>query len=74
MTIDPDALEAIQQSRAAVERLAEASVPAYGVSTGFGALATKHIAPELRTQLQKSLVRPHAAGNGPEVEREVVRG
>ena len=73
VTIDPDALEAIQQSRAAVERLAEASVPAYGVSTGFGALATKHIAPELRTQLQKSLVRSHAAGNGPEVEREVVR-
>jgi histidine ammonia-lyase len=73
VAIDPDALEAIQASRAAVERLAEAPVPAYGVSTGFGALATKHIAPELRAQLQKSLVRSHAAGNGPEVEREVVR-
>jgi histidine ammonia-lyase len=73
VAIDPNALEAIQASRAAVERLAEAPVPAYGVSTGFGALATKHIAPELRAQLQKSLVRSHAAGNGPEVEREVVR-
>jgi histidine ammonia-lyase len=73
VAIDPAALEAIQASRAAVERLAEAPVPAYGVSTGFGALATKHIAPELRAQLQKSLVRSHAAGNGPEVEREVVR-
>jgi histidine ammonia-lyase len=28
----------------------------------------------MRAQLQKSLVRSHAAGSGPEVEREVVRG
>jgi histidine ammonia-lyase len=45
----------------------------YGISTGFGALATRHIDPELRAQLQRSLVRSHAAGNGPEVETEVVR-
>jgi histidine ammonia-lyase len=47
--------------------------PHYGVSTGFGALATRHIAPGLRAQLQRSLVRSHAAGTGPEVEAEVVR-
>lgn len=45
----------------------------YGVSTGFGALATRHIPPEQRAQLQRSLVRSHAAGSGPAVEREVVR-
>ena len=45
----------------------------YGVSTGFGALATRHIPVELRAQLQRSLVRSHAAGSGPEVEREVVQ-
>src|SRR5690606_34596535 len=45
----------------------------YGVSTGFGALATRHIAPDLRARLQRSLIRSHAAGAGPEVEREVVR-
>ena len=28
----------------------------------------------MRAQLQRSLVRSHAAGSGPEVEREVVRG
>src|SRR3954471_8826355 len=28
----------------------------------------------MREQLQRSLVRSHAAGSGPEVEREVVRG
>ena len=48
--------------------------PAYGISTGFGALATRHIPTEMRAQLQRSLVRSHAAGSGPEVEREVVRG
>jgi histidine ammonia-lyase len=70
----PDALEAIDRARSVVEELAASPTPAYGVSTGFGALATRHIAPELRTQLQRSLVRSHAAGSGPEVEREVVRG
>ena len=43
------------------------------MSTGFGALATRHIPIELRAQLQRSLVRSHAAGSGPEVEREVIR-
>jgi histidine ammonia-lyase len=68
-----DAVEAIEKSRAAVEALAAAPTPAYGISTGFGALATRHIPTEMRAQLQKSLVRSHAAGSGPEVEREVVR-
>ena len=68
-----DALAAIDSARAVVERLATADTPAYGVSTGFGALATRHIPTEMRARLQRSLVRSHAAGSGPEVEREVVR-
>ncbi len=67
------ALEAIEASRAVVEALAASAVPAYGVSTGFGALATRHIPVERRSDLQRSLVRSHAAGTGPEVETEVVR-
>ena len=69
-----EALVAIDRARAVVEELAAAPTPAYGISTGFGALATRHIPSELREQLQRSLVRSHAAGSGPEVEREVVRG
>ena len=69
-----DALVAIDRARAVVEELAAAPMPAYGISTGFGALATRHIPGELREQLQRSLIRSHAAGSGPEVEREVVRG
>jgi histidine ammonia-lyase len=68
-----DAMAAIDRARAVVEELAAAPTPAYGISTGFGALATRHIPTELREQLQRSLIRSHAAGSGPEVEREVVR-
>jgi len=71
--ISQDGLAGIRKSRTIIEGLANAVEPHYGVSTGFGALATKHIAPEMRAQLQRSLVRSHAAGSGPEVEREVVR-
>ena len=60
-------------SRKVVERLAAAPTPAYGISTGFGALATRHIPPELRAKLQASLIRSHAAGIGEPVETEVVR-
>ncbi|HEY6379349.1 MAG TPA: histidine ammonia-lyase, partial [Candidatus Dormibacteraeota bacterium] len=71
--LTPAAVAAMAASRAVVERLAAASEPAYGVSTGFGALATRHIDPRMRAQLQRSLVRSHAAGMGEPVEREVVR-
>jgi len=64
---------AMAASRAVIDALAEDTVPHYGVSTGFGALAAKQIPTELRAQLQRSLVRSHAAGSGPEVEREVIR-
>jgi histidine ammonia-lyase len=67
------ALAAAADSRAAVEALAAQDRPVYGVSTGFGALATREIPVEDRERLQRSLVRSHAAGAGPEVEREVVR-
>ncbi|HWU20278.1 MAG TPA: histidine ammonia-lyase [Nocardioides sp.] len=73
VTLSDEALVAIDKARAVVEALAVSPTPAYGVSTGFGALATRHIPTEMRAQLQRSLVRSHAAGSGPEVEREVVR-
>ena len=68
-----DAVAAIGAARASVEVLAAAATPSYGISTGFGALATRHIPTEMRAQLQRSLIRSHAAGSGPEVEREVTR-
>ena len=63
----------VAASRAIIEGLAADPEPHYGISTGFGALATTFIADDRRAQLQASLVRSHAAGSGAEVEREVVR-
>jgi histidine ammonia-lyase len=71
--ISKEALEKMAATRAHIETLAKADVPVYGISTGFGALANRHIAPEDRVQLQKSLIRSHAAGMGDPVEKEVVR-
>jgi histidine ammonia-lyase len=72
--LSKQAREAVRAGRAVVDRLAGGAEPAYGISTGFGALATRQIPPEMRARLQRSLIRSHAAGSGPEVEREVVRG
>jgi histidine ammonia-lyase len=66
------AIERMNAARAVVERLAEGE-PNYGISTGFGALATVAIPPERRRALQIALVRSHAAGMGDPVEDEVVR-
>jgi histidine ammonia-lyase len=59
-------------ARDIVERLAEGE-PKYGISTGFGALASVSIPAERRRALQLALIRSHAAGMGDPVEDEVVR-
>ncbi|MDI3408031.1 histidine ammonia-lyase [Streptomyces cavernicola] len=71
--LSDEALAALAASRRIVDALAAEPAPVYGVSTGFGALATRYIDHELRTRLQRNIVRSHAAGMGPHVEREVVR-
>jgi histidine ammonia-lyase len=73
VSISPDAREAIAHARRHVDVLAASETPVYGVSTGFGALASRHIEADQRARLQKSLIRSHAAGSGPQVEDEVVR-
>lgn len=71
--LSEEAVAALAAAREIVDALAAKPDPVYGVSTGFGALATRHISPELRARLQRNIVRSHAAGMGPRVEREVVR-
>ena len=68
-----EAREAMAESAAIVERLAASPEPVYGVSTGFGSLATTPIPAERREELQRALIRSHAAGMGEPIEREVVR-
>ncbi|QHY97793.1 Histidine ammonia-lyase [Streptomyces sp. S4.7] len=71
--LSADALSALVAAREIVDALAAKPEPVYGVSTGFGALASRAIGPDLRGRLQRNIVRSHAAGMGPRVEREVVR-
>jgi histidine ammonia-lyase len=73
VVLTADALASLERARAHVDELASGGRATYGVSTGFGSLATRHIAPDRRAQLQRSLIRSHAAGSGPEVEIEVTR-
>ena len=73
VVLSEQALTRLQQSRATIDAYAASDEPVYGVSTGFGALANRHITQADRKQLQRSLVRSHAAGTGRPVEREVVR-
>ena len=73
VVVEDEALAEVRRAREVIRGLADDVEPHYGVSTGFGALATRHIPTDLRRRLQQSLIRSHAAGSGPEVEREVVR-
>ncbi|MDN5725511.1 MAG: histidine ammonia-lyase, partial [Propionibacteriales bacterium] len=73
VALTEESLAEMARTRAVIEALAADPVPHYGISTGFGALATTHIPTERRAQLQRSLIRSHAAGSGPQVEIEVVR-
>ncbi|MCI4334108.1 MAG: histidine ammonia-lyase [Thermoplasmata archaeon] len=69
-----EALAAVREGRAAVERAVAAGRPVYGVTTGFGALAGTAVAPARAQELQLNLVRSHAAGTGPALPAELVRG
>ena len=71
--ISPQAMSAMAAARALVELAGNSSKAVYGVSTGFGLLATTRIDPDRRSDLQHALIRSHAAGMGPPVETEVVR-
>jgi histidine ammonia-lyase len=67
------AAEAMTASRAIVDAIEREQRPVYGVSTGFGALATTFIQPARRGELQHALIRSHAAGAGAPMPPEVVR-
>ena len=73
VTVGEEARARILASRRHVEGIIDEVRPIYGVTTGFGALATTHIPTPERRELQHSMLRSHAAGMGPLVEPEVVR-
>ena len=71
--LDPDARARMAEARAVVQRLVADGAVAYGVTTGFGDLASVSIRPEDTGRLQQNLLVSHAAGVGPAFPAEVVR-
>ncbi|MDU1418058.1 MAG: histidine ammonia-lyase [Cutibacterium avidum] len=73
VTVGDDAMERVKRASDLVESLADDPAPHYGISTGFGALASTRVPRDHRVALQHSLIRSHAASTGPRVETEVIR-
>ncbi|HAP98134.1 MAG TPA: histidine ammonia-lyase, partial [Cutibacterium acnes] len=73
VTVGEDAIERVKRASDLVESLADDPTPHYGISTGFGALASTRVPRDYRVALQHSLIRSHAASTGPRVESEVIR-
>src|SRR5437588_10581227 len=73
VTVAPEAAARMAPARAVVERIVAEGASVYGVTTGFGALASVKVSPAEARRLQLSLVLSHAAGMGDLVETEVVR-
>src|ERR1035438_9714989 len=74
VSLAPAARQRMAESRAVVERLAQSSTPVYGVTTGFGLLADRHIGPADLRELQVNLLRSHACGVGDPLGKAETRG
>jgi histidine ammonia-lyase len=73
VALDVHARERMQEARDVVESLVADGAVVYGVTTGFGALASTRIEPADAGRLQENLLMSHAAGVGAAFPREVVR-
>jgi len=71
--LDVHARERMAEARAVIDTLVARGEVVYGVTTGFGDLATTFIPPEDAARLQDNLIASHAAGVGRPFPREVVR-
>jgi histidine ammonia-lyase len=73
VALDPRAAAAVDASRAVVDRHASGDAPVYGINTGFGSLADVKIAKHALGELQRNLLRSHAAGVGELLPARAVR-
>ena len=73
LTLAPEAYAAIATSAATVQAIVAKGDPAYGINTGFGILAKRHIPADQLEQLQRNLILSHAVGTGELLPDHVVR-
>lgn len=73
LALTPEAYAAIETSAATVQAIVAKGDPAYGINTGFGLLAKRHIPQAQLEQLQQNLILSHAVGTGELLPDHVVR-
>lgn len=73
ISLSEKAKEKILKSRAVVEKMVKDNRVVYGVTTGFGSFKNKVIDHGHTVELQRNLIRSHAAGVGPFLSQEMVR-
>jgi len=73
LSLAPEAYAAIEASAAAVQAIVAKGDPAYGINTGFGLLAKRHIPHDELERLQQNLILSHAVGTGELLPDHVVR-
>ena len=71
--LDIHARARMDEARAVIEALVAEGAVVYGVTTGFGDLATTFVEPARSAELQEHLLMSHAVGVGEPFPREVVR-
>lgn len=64
---------AIDASRRAVDAALSDGQPHYGINTGFGSLSKRRIGDRELGELQRNLIRSHAAGVGDPLGEDIVR-
>ncbi|MEN1704404.1 MAG: histidine ammonia-lyase [Planctomycetota bacterium] len=73
LALDDAARERVARCRDLLDAALDDGLPHYGINTGFGSLARERIAPDDLEELQRNLVRSHAAGTGAPLPTDVVR-
>ena len=69
LAIAPTSRRAMERSRAVLEKALSDGRTVYGVNSGFGKLSDKRIEDDDLEKLQTNLLRSHAVGSGPHLER-----
>jgi histidine ammonia-lyase len=73
LALDTAAQAGIAAAAQSVQRIAARGAPAYGINTGFGLLANRHIPDAQLAQLQRNLILSHSVGTGPLLDDRIVR-
>ena len=73
LALGPDTRRRMEAARAQLDRLVAEERLIYGVTTGYGPLATEHVGPRRAAELQRNLVYHLASGVGPPLSAEHTR-